>query len=106
MFFKDFVSVKRQKIKRGASQTYDTPSFRSTENSGHEGSKSLRVIIIFKPQRFRSWSFSVIKDFLGGQNANTLVTNRMPFDTYNLSVELRISKGVMKGLCLFMSLSQ
>ena len=27
MFFKDFVSVKRQKIKRGASQTYDTPSF-------------------------------------------------------------------------------
>lgn len=40
------------------------------------------------------------------QNANTLVTNRMPFDTYNLSVELRISKGVMKGLCLFMSLSQ
>ena len=42
----------------------------------------------------------------GGQNANTLVTNRMPFDTYNLSVELRIFKGVMKGLCLFMSLSQ
>ncbi len=28
MFFKDFVSVKRQKIKRGASQTYDTPSYR------------------------------------------------------------------------------
>ena len=27
MFFKDFVSVKRQKIKRGASQTYDTPSY-------------------------------------------------------------------------------
>ena len=27
MFFKDFVSVKRQKIKRGASQTYDTPPF-------------------------------------------------------------------------------
>lgn len=27
MFFKDFVSVKRQKIKRGAPQTYDTPSF-------------------------------------------------------------------------------
>ena len=27
MFFKDFVSVKRQKIKRGASQTYDTPSW-------------------------------------------------------------------------------
>ncbi len=42
----------------------------------------------------------------GGQNANTLVTNRMPFDTYNLSAELRISKGVMKGQCLFMSLSQ
>lgn len=54
----------------------------------------------------RSRSFSVIKDFLGGQNANTLVTNRMPFDTYNLSAELRISKGVMKGQCLFMSLSQ
>jgi len=63
--------------------------FRSTENSGHEGSKSLRVI----------------KDFWG-QNANTLVTNRMPFDTYNLSAELRISKGIMKGQCLFMSLSQ
>ena len=29
MFFKDFVSVKRQKIKRGASQTYDTPSCKS-----------------------------------------------------------------------------
>ena len=42
----------------------------------------------------------------GGQNANTLVTNRMPFNTYNLSVELRIFRGVMKGLCLFMSLSQ
>ena len=27
MFFKDFVSVKREKIKRGASHTYDTPSF-------------------------------------------------------------------------------
>ena len=27
MFFKDFVSVKREKIKKGASQTYDTPSF-------------------------------------------------------------------------------
>ena len=27
MFFKDFVSVKRKKIKKGASQTYDTPSF-------------------------------------------------------------------------------
>ena len=26
MFFKDFVSVKREKIKKGASQTYDTPS--------------------------------------------------------------------------------
>lgn len=49
--------------------------------------------------------FPVIKDFWG-QNANTLVTNRMPFDTYNLSAELRISKGVMKGQCLFMSLSQ
>ena len=32
MFFKDFVSVKRQKIKRGASQTYDTPS--STSHLG------------------------------------------------------------------------
>ena len=35
MFFKDFVSVKRQKIKRGASQTYDTPSnfvFRKIQN--------------------------------------------------------------------------
>lgn len=42
----------------------------------------------------------------GGQNANTLVTNRMPFDTYKLSAKLRISKGVMKGQCLFMSLSQ
>ena len=29
MFFKDFVSVKRKKIKKGASQTYDTPSFPS-----------------------------------------------------------------------------
>ena len=28
MFFKDFVSVKRKKIKKGASQTYDTPSLR------------------------------------------------------------------------------
>ena len=28
MFFKDFVSVKREKIKKGASQTYDTPSCR------------------------------------------------------------------------------
>lgn len=27
MFFKDFVSVKRKKIKKGASQTYDTPSY-------------------------------------------------------------------------------
>ena len=34
MFFKDFVSVKRQKIKRGASQTYDTPS--SSKNAGTE----------------------------------------------------------------------
>ena len=30
-------------------------------SAGHEGSKSLRVIIIFKPLRFRS--FPVIKDF-------------------------------------------
>ena len=34
MFFKDFVSVKRQKIKRGASQTYDTPSFCVCEGGG------------------------------------------------------------------------
>ena len=27
MFFKDFVSVKKEKNKKGASQTYDTPSF-------------------------------------------------------------------------------
>ena len=33
MFFKDFVSVKRQKIKRGASQTYDTPSFKKHKKS-------------------------------------------------------------------------
>ena len=26
MFFKDFVSVKGEKIRKGASQTYDTPS--------------------------------------------------------------------------------
>ena len=32
MFFKDFVSVKRQKIKRGASQTYDTPSSQTPYN--------------------------------------------------------------------------
>ncbi len=35
MFFKDFVSVKRQKIKRGASQTYDTPSSRKQFNLFH-----------------------------------------------------------------------
>ena len=29
--------------------------------SGHKGSKSLRVIIIFKPQRFRSFPVMVIK---------------------------------------------
>ena len=29
--------------------------------SGHEGSKSLRVIIIFKSQRFRSFPVTVIK---------------------------------------------
>ena len=97
--------MNRRKMKIDRSPQYgESGLFRSTENSGHEGSKSLRVIIIFKPQRFRSRSFSVIKDFFwGGQNANTLVTNRMPFNTYNLSVELRIFKGVMKGLCLFMS---
>ena len=33
MFFKDFVSVKRQKIKRGASQTYDTPSLFDKDKS-------------------------------------------------------------------------
>ena len=32
MFFKDFVSVKRQKIKRGAPQTYDTPSMDNNTN--------------------------------------------------------------------------
>ena len=31
MFFKDFVSVKRKKIKKGASQTYDTPSYNIVE---------------------------------------------------------------------------
>ena len=36
MFFKDFVSVKREKIKRGASQTYDTPSFYSVRLIGFE----------------------------------------------------------------------
>ena len=34
MFFKDFVSVKRQKIKRGASQTYDTPPMNATHEQG------------------------------------------------------------------------
>ena len=32
MFFKDFVSVKRKKIKKGASQTYDTPSCYKSQN--------------------------------------------------------------------------
>lgn len=62
-------------------------SFSNPKDSGHGHFRSLRI-------------------FWGGQNANTLVTNRMPFNTYNLSVELRIFRGVMKGLCLFMSLSQ
>ena len=36
MFFKDFVSVKRQKIKRGASQTYDTPSIFAAKINDYE----------------------------------------------------------------------
>ena len=32
MFFKEFVSVKRKKIKKGASQTYDTPSCYKSQN--------------------------------------------------------------------------
>ena len=38
MFFKDFVSVKRKKIKKGASQTYDTPSFHEERNNQNEPS--------------------------------------------------------------------
>ncbi len=45
MFFKDFVSVKRQKIKRGASQTYDTPSklFDYQEDMKERIEKALRL---------------------------------------------------------------
>jgi len=54
MFFKDFVSVKRQKIKRGASQTYDTPSFcflshaaRYSERSSDSGQNADDQILKF-----------------------------------------------------------
>ena len=48
MFFKDFVSVKRQKIKRGASQTYDTPSFFSkSHNRYHLSTYSQNLSFIY-----------------------------------------------------------
>ena len=56
----------KMKIDRSP-QYEESGRFCSTENSGHEGSKSLRVIIIFKPQKipvisghchFQSLSFS------------------------------------------------
>ena len=41
MFFKDFVSVKREKIKRGASQTYDTPSLKTEIFSAIHGKNAI-----------------------------------------------------------------
>ena len=44
MFFKDFVSVKRQKIKRGASQTYDTPSMLSAPARYHVRGMAINIV--------------------------------------------------------------
>ena len=52
MFFKDFVSVKRKKIKKGASQTYDTPSAFLSISSSNFFLKTLEhieIIRIFAP---------------------------------------------------------
>jgi hypothetical protein len=46
MFFKDFVSVKRQKIKRGASQTYDTPSKKKGAHFEHLNYHLLSILIV------------------------------------------------------------
>ena len=46
MFFKDFVSVKRQKIKRGASQTYDTPSKKKEAHFEHLNYHLLLILIV------------------------------------------------------------
>ena len=53
MFFKDFVSVKRQKIKRGASQTYDTPS---TLGFRCKGNNSISENVLFDRQNVFLWS--------------------------------------------------
>lgn len=56
MFFKDFVSVKRQKIKRGAPQTYDTPSTHVLFKNGYyddspKVEKEIESITIGKPKK-------------------------------------------------------
>ena len=61
MFFKDFVSVKRQKIKRGASQTYDTPPTNAQHKHAISGDVAmltqhlrrvlLAIVLGYHPQR-------------------------------------------------------
>ena len=54
MFFKDFVSVKRKKIKKGASQTYDTPS--STSHLGLLPSgKKRKPLLLVARNHFILW---------------------------------------------------
>ena len=48
MFFKEFVSVKRKKIKKGASQTYDTPSCFGRKSVALLRAKALKIKAIHK----------------------------------------------------------
>ena len=77
MFFKDFVSVKRQKIKRGASQTYDTPSLgnvltKQTANLTKEGKF---ITYDYDYQRLTGINYpdhpeNNVKYYYGGRNAS------------------------------------
>ena len=79
MFFKDFVSVKRQKIKRGASQTYDTPSLFTTLH--RQTLKKLNFRMRFKY----------------GLKAQKLLTQGVWGKTYESSIKKRYKTAATEG---------
>ena len=57
MFFKDFVSVKRKKIKKGASQTYDTPSCAKAVivlMTANKSVKNFFILVVFYVDKYKS----------------------------------------------------
>ena len=82
MFFKDFVSVKRQKIKRGAPQTYDTPSCKSENINIWSKYKPISCKGEFKEYPIREDSEEIVTSSYSKYTCVVRCGMNIPMDTY------------------------